>query len=98
MVFLGILEWIVIGLVIGFIASKVVDWHGDDVRLGMFAATGGAILAAALSCIFSGTGVTAWNPWNLASAAAGASAGALVWHTVRSRYVSRQAYTSRSSY
>jgi|SRR3954471_3717452 uncharacterized membrane protein YeaQ/YmgE (transglycosylase-associated protein family) len=98
MVILGIVEWIVIGLLIGFIASKLVDLHGDDPRLGVFVATGGAILAAGLYCLFSGTGVTGWDPWTLACAAVGAIAGAVVWHAVRSRYVSRQTYSPRSSY
>jgi uncharacterized membrane protein YeaQ/YmgE (transglycosylase-associated protein family) len=98
MVFLGILEWIVVGLIVGFIASKLVNLRGDDPRLGIFAATGGALLAAALYTVFTGAGIGGWRPWSLVWAAVGAAAGALVWHLVRSRYVSHDRYVPRSSY
>jgi uncharacterized membrane protein YeaQ/YmgE (transglycosylase-associated protein family) len=98
MVLLGIVEWIVVGLVIGFVCSKLVDLHGDDPRLGIFVAAGGAIVAAALYCLILGTRVSGWSPMTLACAAVGSVTGALVWHSVRSRYVSRDRYTTRSSY
>ena len=98
MVFLGLMEWIVVGLVVGFVACRLVDLHGDDPRLGMFVAVGGAALAAALYTVFTGAGIGAWRPWALAWAAGGAAAGALVWHLVRSRYVSRDRYVPRRSY
>jgi uncharacterized membrane protein YeaQ/YmgE (transglycosylase-associated protein family) len=95
---LGIIGWLVVGLVIGFVASKMVDLHGDDPRLGVGVAAGGAILAGALYSVFSGNGVSAWNPWCSAVAAVGAVVGAAVWHGVRSRYVSNERQTTRSSY
>ena len=95
---LGILGWIAVGLLIGFIASKVVDLHGDDPRLGIGVAAGGAILCGVLYSIISGAGVSAWNVWSILCAALGALLGAGVWYGVRSRYVSRERYTTRSSY
>jgi len=94
----GIIGWIVIGLIVGFIATKVVDLHGDDPRLGFAVACGGAIVAAALYTMISGAGVSAWNVWSLLFAVVGAVAGVVTWHTVRSRFVSREAYTTRRSY
>ena len=93
-----IIGWIAIGLIVGFIAGKVVDLHGDDPRLGTAVACGGAVLVAGLYSAISGAGVSAWHGWALASAAIGAAVAALVWHLVRSRYVSREAYTTRQSY
>jgi len=95
---LGIIGWIVVGLVVGFIATKVVDLHGDDPRLGPAVACGGAIVAAALYTMISGAGVSAWNVWSILFAAIGAVVGVVIWHVVRSRYVSREAYTTRRSY
>ena len=95
---LGILGWIVIGLIVGFIATKLVDLHGDDPRLGFGVACGGAIVMAALYTMISGAGVSAWNVWSILFAAVGAVAGVVTWHVVRSRYVSREAYTTRRSY
>jgi uncharacterized membrane protein YeaQ/YmgE (transglycosylase-associated protein family) len=98
MVLLGLVEWVIVGLVVGFIASKLVDLRGDDPRLGAFVAAGGAIAAAALYTLVTGAGIGGRRPWALAWAAAGAAAGALVWHLVRSRYVSRDRYVPRRSY
>jgi len=95
---IGIIGWIVIGLIVGFIATKVVDLHGDDPRLGFGVACGGAIVAAALYTMISGAGVSAWNPWSLLFAAIGAVAAVVTWHAVRSRYVSRESYTTRRSH
>ena len=95
---LGIFGWIVVGLIVGFIATKVVDLHGDDPRLGPAAACGGAIVAASLYTMISGAGVSAWNVWSILCAAIGAIAAVVTWHVVRSRSVSREAYTTRRSY
>ena len=95
---LGIMGWVLVGLLVGFIATKIVDLHGDDPRLGLGVACGGAIVAAVLYTAISGAEVTAWNLWSLVFAATGAVAGVVTWHLVRSRYVSRLPYTRRSSY
>ena len=95
---IGIIGWIAVGLLVGFIATKAVDLHGDDPRLGAVAACGGAIVAAILYTVISGAGVSAWNLWSILFAALGAVAAVVTWHAVRSRYVSRESYTRRSSY
>ena len=98
MVSLGLLEWVVVGLVVGLIASKVVDLRGDDPRLGMFVAVCGAAVAAALYTVITGAGIGGWRPWSLVWATAGAVAGAVVWHLVRSRFISHERYVPRRSY
>jgi len=98
MILLALVEWVVVGLVVGFVASKCVDLRGDDPRLGVFVATGGGVLFAALYTFFSGTGMGAWRPWTLGSAAVGGAVGALLWHLVRSRYISHERYAPRRSY
>src|SRR4051812_46087647 len=85
---LGIIGWIVVGLVVGFVASKVVNLRGDDPLPGIGVAAAVAVVSGALYSIISGNGVTAWNPWGLLFAVLGAGAGAAVWHVVRSRYSS----------
>jgi len=96
--FLGILSWLVVALLVGFIASKVVDLHGDDPRLGIAAACGGTIFAAVLYTLLSGSGVSAWNHRGLVMAAIGAVVGVVTWHIVRSRSISHESHTRRSSY
>jgi uncharacterized membrane protein YeaQ/YmgE (transglycosylase-associated protein family) len=95
---IGIIGWVVVGLLVGFIASKVVDLHGDDPRLGMGTAVAGAVVAAVLYTVVSGAGVSAFNVWSLVFAGVGAVGGILGWHAVRSRYVSRAPHTRRQSY
>ena len=95
---MGILGWIAIGLILGFIVSKALDLHGDDPRIGIAVAAGGAIVAATIYTIVSGAGVSPWNVWSMLFAAIGAVAALGIWHGVRSRYVSRAPYTRRSSY
>ena len=96
--FLGLLGWVVLGLIVGFIASKFVDLRGDDARLGIGVAAVGAVGAGALYSIISGNGVSPWNVWSLLFAAIGAVVGAVAWHAVRSRSISKAPYTRRSSY
>lgn len=95
---LGIIGWLVMALLVGFIASKFVNLRGDDPRLGLAAACAGAIVAAVLYTLISGTGVAAWNPWSLLAAATGAVVGVIGWHIVRSRSISHESHTRRSSY
>ena len=95
---LGVVGWIVIGFVIGFTTSKIIDLHGDDPMLGTGVACGGAVLAGVVYTIVSGAGVSAWNVRSLMYAAIGAAVTLIVWHAVRARFVSREPYTRRSSY
>jgi uncharacterized membrane protein YeaQ/YmgE (transglycosylase-associated protein family) len=94
----GIISWIAVGLLVGFIVSKFLDLHGDDPRLGFAVAVGGAIVTAFIYTIISGAPVSPWNLWTLIFASIGAGIGVTIWHTVRSRFVSRESYTRRSSY
>jgi uncharacterized membrane protein YeaQ/YmgE (transglycosylase-associated protein family) len=96
--FLGLLGFLCVGLICGFVASKFVNLRGDDPRLGVAGAVVGAILGGVLYGMVSGAGVSPFNLWGVMSAVVGGAAGALVWHTVRSRYISHDSYTTRRSY
>jgi hypothetical protein len=95
---LGIVSWLVVALVVGFVVSKFVDLRGDDPRLGIAAACGGAITVAVLYTLISGSAVSDWNLWRLFAVAIGAVVGAAAWHAVRSRSISHESHTRRSSY
>ena len=96
--FLGLLSWVVVGLIVGFIATKLVNLRGDDPRLSIGVAAVGAAVGGAVYSFATGDAVGPFNVWALVSAAAGAAVGALVWHLVRSRYISHDGYTVRRSY
>ena len=95
---LGVIGWIVVGVVVGFVATKLVNLRGDDPRLSIGVAAAGAVVAGTLYTMISGNGVSAWNAWSIVCAALGATVGAIAWHAVRSRYISHERYTPRSSY
>ncbi|HEX4056079.1 MAG TPA: GlsB/YeaQ/YmgE family stress response membrane protein [Tepidisphaeraceae bacterium] len=78
--FLGVVGWIVLGLIAGFIASKVVDLRGDDPRTGLCVGAIGALVGGWLYSLFSGHAVTTFNPISLLFAAMASVVALLVWH------------------
>jgi uncharacterized membrane protein YeaQ/YmgE (transglycosylase-associated protein family) len=96
--FIGIIGWVIVGLAVGFIVSKVLDLHGDDPLLGIGVSVGGAIVFAVIYTVISGAGVSPFNIWSLLFAAIGAGVGTATWHLIRSKYVSHATYSRRSSY
>jgi uncharacterized membrane protein YeaQ/YmgE (transglycosylase-associated protein family) len=90
--------WVVAGLLVAVIATKVVNLRGDDPKLGFIAGVAGA-LAAGLTCaMVSGTGVSTWSWWSVLSAAIGGIVSVAAWHAVRSRSISHARYVPRQSY
>ena len=90
-------SWALIGLIIGFIASKIVT-TSDAPGLGIIATTGSAIVIAAAWSIIGGHGLSEFTFKSLIFAAIGGVAGAVIWHAVRSRFVSHEVQTVRRSY
>lgn len=90
MVIFSILGWVVLGLIVGFIASRLVDLRGDDVRFGMICAVAGAVVAGILHAVFSGNGLSPWQMWGAVSAVLGGAVGAAAWHLIRSRSISHE--------
>lgn len=95
---IGIISWIVIGLVAGFIATKFVNLRGDDPLVGIICAVVGGIVGGILFSVVSGRGVVAWDLWSMLAAAAGAAAGAAIYHVVRSRSIGKTQQSVRRSY
>jgi uncharacterized membrane protein YeaQ/YmgE (transglycosylase-associated protein family) len=98
MFFVVIGSWIATGLLIGFVASKIVNLRGDDPKFGICAAAAGALGAGVLYVTLGASGVGTWSWWGLLYAAAGAIVAVVVWHLVRSRSISHERYVPRSSY
>ena len=93
-----IVGWIVVGVIVGFLVNKAVNLRGDDPRMGIGCAAAGAFVAGLAHGIISGSGTTAWNPWGLLFAAIGALVAVVAWHAIRSRSISHDRQSSRSSY
>jgi len=83
---MGVISWIILGLIAGFIGSKVVNKTGSgmimDIVLGIVGAIVGGLI---FSGIFGMTGVTGLNIWSLIVAIVGAVIVLWVYHTVVAR-------------
>ena len=95
---MGIVGWVIVGLAVGFVVSKVLDLHGDDPLLGIGISVGGAVVFAVIYTVISGAGVSSFNVWSLLFAAIGAGVGTAAWHLIRSKSVSHAPYSRRSSH
>jgi len=83
--FIALLSWIVVGTFVGFIASKNVNLHGDDPKLGMGCGAIGAVAGGIMHRIVTGVAIEGFNMWSIAYAAIGAALVVGVWHLMRRR-------------
>lgn len=83
---MSIIAWIVLGLVAGFIASKVVNKSGEGVLLDIGLGVAGAVVGGWLFNAFGMVGVSGLNLYSLLVAVLGAVVVLVVYHAlVRSR-------------
>jgi uncharacterized membrane protein YeaQ/YmgE (transglycosylase-associated protein family) len=80
---MSILAWIVLGLIAGFIGSKLVNKTGEGVILDIVLGVVGALVGGYLFSIFGAHGVTGLNLYSLFVAVIGAVAVLVVYHAVR---------------
>ena len=69
---MSIFAWIVLGLISGFIASKIVNRSGEGILLDIVLGVVGAIAGGFLFNQFGSTGVTGLNLWSMVVAVIGA--------------------------
>jgi uncharacterized membrane protein YeaQ/YmgE (transglycosylase-associated protein family) len=80
---MSILAWIVLGLIAGFIGSKIVNKQGDGLVLDIFLGIIGAIAGGWLFNMFGASGVNGLNLYSLLVAVVGAIVVLLVYHAIR---------------
>jgi uncharacterized membrane protein YeaQ/YmgE (transglycosylase-associated protein family) len=84
-----IIAWIILGLVAGFIASKLVNKSGDGLLIDIGLGVVGAVVGGWLFNTFGMAGVSGLNLYSLLVAVLGAVAVLVVYHAVtRSRVAS----------
>src|SRR5258708_15944527 len=79
---MSILAWIVLGLIAGFIGSKLVNKTGEGVILDIVLGVVGALVGGYLFSIFGAHGVTGLNLCSLFVAVIGAVVVLLVYYSV----------------
>ncbi|HLO76117.1 MAG TPA: GlsB/YeaQ/YmgE family stress response membrane protein [Magnetospirillum sp.] len=82
---MSILAWLVLGLIAGFIASKIVNKSGQGLLLDIVIGIVGAMIGGALFNTLGGVGVTGFNLWSLFVAVIGAVIALLLYHAVARR-------------
>jgi uncharacterized membrane protein YeaQ/YmgE (transglycosylase-associated protein family) len=80
---MSFLAWIVLGLVAGFIASKLVNKQGEGFLLDIALGIVGAIVGGWLFGLFGGSHVSGLNLYSLLVAVVGAIAVLFVYHVIR---------------
>ena len=80
---MSILAWIVLGLISGFIASKVVNKTGEGILLDIVLGIVGAVIGGWLFNTFGMAGVTGLNLWSLLVAVIGAVLFLVIYHALR---------------
>ena len=84
---MSILAWLVLGLIAGFIASKVVNKSGEGVVLDIVLGIIGAFVGGWLFTNFGAAGVTGLNLYSMVVAVVGAVVVLVVYHAVFRRRV-----------
>jgi uncharacterized membrane protein YeaQ/YmgE (transglycosylase-associated protein family) len=79
---MSLLAWIVLGLLAGFIASKIVDKSGEGILLDIALGIVGAVVGGFLFQTFGMTGVTGVNIYSIMVAVVGAVAILVVYHAI----------------
>lgn len=79
---MSIIAWIILGLVAGFIASKIVNKTGEGFLLDIALGVIGAIVGGFLFSLIGHEGVTGFNLWSLFVAVIGAIVVLLVYRAV----------------
>jgi uncharacterized membrane protein YeaQ/YmgE (transglycosylase-associated protein family) len=77
------LAWIVLGLVAGFIGSKIVNKTGEGMIVDIILGIVGAFVGGWIFTTFGASGVTGLNLYSVLVAAVGAIVVLLVYHAIR---------------
>jgi uncharacterized membrane protein YeaQ/YmgE (transglycosylase-associated protein family) len=82
---MGIIAWIVLGLIAGFIASKIVNHSGSGVIMDIVLGVIGAIAGGLVFSFFGAVGVTGFNLYSLLVAVVGAVLVLWLYHAIAGR-------------
>jgi uncharacterized membrane protein YeaQ/YmgE (transglycosylase-associated protein family) len=82
---MSLLAWIILGLVAGFVASKIVNKTGEGVLLDIVLGVVGAVAGGWVFNAFGMAGVTGFNLYSLVVAVVGAVLLLVVYHAVLGR-------------
>ncbi len=82
---MSILAWIILGLIAGFIGSKIVNRSGEGFFLDIVLGIVGAIVGGALFSFFGATGITGLNIYSVIVAVIGSIVVLVLYHMITGR-------------
>ena len=82
---MGIIAWLVIGLIAGFIASKIVNHTGSGIVMDIVLGIVGAFVGGFIFNFFGHTGVSGFNIYSMLVATVGAIVVLFIFHAVAGR-------------
>lgn len=82
---MGVLSWVILGLIAGFIGSKIVNKSGSGLVMDIVLGIVGAIVGGYLFAMMGSTGITGLNVWSMLVATAGAVIVLWIYHAMAGR-------------
>jgi uncharacterized membrane protein YeaQ/YmgE (transglycosylase-associated protein family) len=82
---MSIIAWVVLGLISGFIASKIVNRTGEGIILDIVLGIVGAVAGGFLFHLVGATGVNGFNLWSMFVAVIGAIVVLGIKHALEGR-------------
>lgn len=82
---MSFIAWIVLGLIAGFIASKLVNKTGEGMLMDIVLGIVGAVVGGWLFRTFGMPGVTGLNLYSIVVAVAGAAVFLVIYHALSRR-------------
>jgi len=82
---MSIISWIILGLIAGFIGSKIVNKQGDGMLLDIALGIVGAIVGGIIFSFFGATGITGLNIWSMIVAIVGSVVVLWAYHAISDR-------------
>jgi uncharacterized membrane protein YeaQ/YmgE (transglycosylase-associated protein family) len=79
----SIIAWIVLGLIAGFIASKIVNRQGEGIVLDIVLGIIGAVVGGWIMTAVGGQGVNGFNAYSIIVAIGGAVVVLVIYHAIR---------------
>ena len=82
---MSIVAWIILGLIAGFIASKIVNKQGEGFFLDIVLGIVGALVGGFIFTAVGASGITGFNLYSLVVAVIGAIVVLVIYHAIAGR-------------
>ena len=79
---MSIIGWLILGLIAGFVASKIVNAQGQGIVLDIVLGIVGALVGGFIFDAAGGVGVTGFNVWSLLVAIIGSIIVLVLYHAL----------------